>query len=186
MDLASLVRSRRTVHSYRAEKISDQVVEEALNLALWAPNHKLSFPYVFVAVGPMAREKLAALAVELKQAKDPEPISAVKAEAIARNVMAPSHLIALGIRRSEDAHRQHEDYAALACAVQIAALALWDKGVVSKWSTGGYSVNSKTYKILGLDSQKIQLEGCLMIGQPETTPPPPERPSLDNFYSRVP
>lgn len=182
MEFSQLVSSRRTVHNYVAEKVSDELVREALRLSLWAPNHKLTFPWVYTWIGPRARNDLAELSVDLKSAK--ETLSPVKAQATRDNVLTPSHLISLAIRRSDE-KRLHEDYATLACSVQIATLQLWSHGVYSKWSTGGWSTHARSYKILGLDPQEVQLEGCLMIGKALHIPPTPERPPLEHFLRNV-
>lgn len=182
MDLAQLIQSRRTVHNYTLEKVPDALVEQALSLSLFAPNHKLTFPWVYTWVGPEARVKLAELGVELKSAKG--ELSPVKAEAVRQNVLRPSHIISLGIKKSEDGHRQHEDYATLACSVQIASLFLWEKGIVTKWSTGGWGNHPRTYTILGLNPEQVSLEGTLMIGKPEFMPKVPERPQLESVLRR--
>ena len=182
MDLERLISTRRTVGNYRADKISDELVVEALRLSLWAPNHKLSFPWVYILIGPAARAKLADLAVEAKSAKG--PLSDVKAKAVRESVRNPSHLLSLGIRRG-DPHRQHEDYATLACSVQIMSLYLWSHGVATKWSTGGWSMHERAYDILGVDRERVSLEGALMIGMPLQMPPAPERPRLDELLRRT-
>ncbi len=124
MDFSDLVRTRRTVNNYLAREVPLETVKEALELSLWAPNHKLSFPWVFTWVGPQKRALLADLSVELKSAKG--PLSEVKQKGIRESMMNPAHLIAIGINRSEP-HREHEDYATLSCSVQIATLRLWRK-----------------------------------------------------------
>jgi len=186
MDLEQLTTSRRTVHNYLTEKVADDLVHKALQLSLYAPNHKLTYPWVFIDIGPAAREKLGELSIELKSAKASSPLSPVKQQALRDNVLKPSHLIALGIRRDPDSHRLHEDYATLACSVQIASLYLWQNGVASKWSTGGYSMHEKTYEILGVNPLEVSLEGCLMIGKAEVMPTAPQRPALEKHLHRVP
>jgi len=178
MEFADLARSRRTVHNYTSQKVAKELVEEALALSLWAPNHKLTFPWHFTWVGPQARSKLADLSVELKSIKG--PLSDAKEAAIRENMMAPAHLISLGIKKSEP-HRQHEDYATLACSVQIASLFLWEQRIGSKWSTGGAWLHAKTYEILGVNPEQVQLEGGLLVGAPQTLPVPVERPPLAKF-----
>lgn len=179
MDFSKLVLSRRTVHNYRSEAVPEKLVEEALSLSLWSMNHRLTFPWVYISVGPQARARLADLAVELKGAK--EPLSEVKAKATRDNVLNPSHLIVLGMKLNADPKIQHEDYATLAASVQIAALALWEKGIASKWSTGGFLSQSRSYEILGVDPNEVRLEGGLMIGIPATLPAAPERPALSGI-----
>lgn len=182
MDFSKLVLGRRTVHNYRAEKVSEQDVQEALSLSLWAMNHRLTFPWVYVLAGPEARALLADLAVELKGAK--ESLGEVKVKATREVVLNPAYLVFLGVKRSHP-KQEHEDYATLAASVQIASLSLWQKGIGSKWSTGGFTTHSRSYEILGLAPSEVQLEGALMIGMPAVVPSAPERPELDRFLRRT-
>ena len=182
MNLAQLVQVRRTVHNYKPDKVPDGLVEKALELSLWAPNHKLTFPWAYFWVGTVVRSQLADLAVQLKEAKG--PMSEIQRKAARENLTQPSHLIVLGVRKSEP-KRMHEDYATLACSVQIATLFLTENGVGSKWSTGGYSNHPETYKILGVSPEEVQLEGALMIGIPSLIPAVPARPSLGQFLTKT-
>ncbi len=52
MDLKELIRTRRTVHNYRPETVSDTLVREAWIEPVQGPNHRLSFPWVYVEAGP--------------------------------------------------------------------------------------------------------------------------------------
>jgi len=178
MNLQELIRGRRTVHSFRAEFVPESVVEEALSLSLWAPNHRMTCPWVYVLAGPESRGKLADLGVELKGATD------VKAKAMRDAVLNPSHLLMLGMRKSAEPMQTHEDYATLACSVQIMSLYLWEKGVGSKWSTGGWTKHARTYEILGVDPREVQLEGALMMGY-GVVGAPPDRPGLERVLRRV-
>lgn len=176
MKLDELVRSRRTVHNYTRENVAWAVVERALQLSLWVPNHKLSYPWVYTRIGADARTALADLSVELKAKKG--ELSDVKRQAIRDNILAPAHILSLGLRRHADERRQHEDFATLACSVQIISLALWEQGVASKWSTGGNWTHAKAYEVLGLDPGNVQLEGALLIGHALHMPEAPARPDL--------
>lgn len=183
MDFRELVLTRRTVHNYHTDPVPENLVEESLRLSLWAPNHRLTFPWVYTMVGREARAQLADLAVELKGAKG--ALSPEKARAVRDSVMNPSHLLSLGIRRSDKSEQMHEDYATLACSVQIMSLHLWQHGVASKWSTGGFGSHQKTYEILRLDPLAVSLEGVLMIGRGQMTPTAPERPALSKFLRKT-
>lgn len=182
MNFAELTQSRRTVHNYKTTKVEDSWVEEALELALWAPNHKLTFPWAFFWVGPRVRAELAELTIRLKESK--EPLSEIKKKATRENVLNPSHLILVGLRRS-DPGRLHEDYATLACSVQIMMSYFWEKGIGTKWSTGANYAHPETYKLLGVSPEEISLEGGLLIGAPQIIPAAPKRPPLERFLRRT-
>lgn len=183
MDFEQLVTTRRTVHNFTAEKVGEEMVVEALRLSLWAPNHKLTFPWVYTLVGSRARQQLADLYVSGKRAKDPS-MSEVKAAASRQTILNPSHFISVGVRRSE-AKRQHEDYATLACSMQIMSMFLWKQGVATKWTTSGFTTHESVYGILGLNPGEVVLEGALMIGKAAVMPAAPERPKLDSIFRRV-
>ena len=182
MDFAELTASRRTVHSYKTDKVADSLVEKALQLSLWAPNHKQTFPWAYFWVGAEVRTKLAELALALKEAKEPQ--SEMKKKAIRESVVNPSHLILLATRRG-DPTRAHEDFATLACSVQIASLFLWEAGVGTKWTTSGWTNQAKVYEILGISPDEFVLEGGLMVGAPLAKPPLPKRPPLEKFLRRT-
>jgi nitroreductase len=183
MDFIELTQTRRTIHRYKSEAVPQEIVEEALKLSLWAPNHKETHPWRYFWTGLQARAKLAELAVELKNAK--EPLSDTKKKAVRDNLLNPAHLILLGIKKSEPG-QQHEDYATLSCSVQIASLFLWSKGVGTKWSTGGATLHPKTYEILGVSPDSVQLEGALLVGVPDGIPRTPPRPPLSAHLVRLP
>ncbi len=166
---------------YKPEKVDDQVVKDALGASLWAPNHRMTYPWRYIDVRGGAREQLADLSVELKRAV--EEISDVKAKALRNNVLQPSHWIALALRRNANPAIEHEDYATLACSVQIASMYLWERGLGSKWSTGAASMHPRAYEILDLSPEEFKLEGALMIGVPMVMPKAPARPELDQFYT---
>jgi nitroreductase len=185
MDLRELVLTRRTVHNYLPDAVPESLIEEALRLSLWAPNHKLTFPWVYTVIGRKKREQIADLAVELRAAKEMAPLSEVKIKAARDNVLLPSHLVSLGLKTTKDARQAHEDYATLACSVQIMSLHLWRHGVATKWSTGGFYSHPKTYEILGLNPMEVRLEGGLLIGRAQMVPDKPERPDLSSVVRRV-
>ena len=72
MHVHEAIRARRTIHSYRAEPLPEGAVERALEAAVMAPNHRLTFPWRFVRVGGETRSLLAELAVRLQTEKQGE------------------------------------------------------------------------------------------------------------------
>ena len=183
MQIDELIRSRRTVHNFTTDKVEDSVVHAALELGLWALNHKRTFPWVYTLVDEARRERLADAAVHLQTLRG--EVSDVKAKAIRAGITESSHLLSLGFKASGDPTREREDYATLACSVQIVSIYLWDRGVGSKWSTGGWSKGSEAYGILGLDPGRVHLEGALLIGKPKMVPPAPPRPGLNQFLKSL-
>ncbi len=185
MDILDLILARRTVHEYSSKPVPDRIVENALLAAIHAPNHKLTWPWRFFTAGPKTRLALAQIQVEMKSKKSPEPLSPKVRDGMTDKFMKPSHLLVLAIKKSASAEQQKEDYAALACAVQNMSLYLAAEGVGSKWSTGPATRAEKTYEILGVNPQELELCGWFWIGYAEGEPRKPERPSLDGFVQKL-
>lgn len=184
MNIEKLIKERRTVHEYKGQKVSDALVENALELALWAPNHKLTNPWKFVWMGPQARETIADLSVQIKKQKDPGMSDLLQSK-MKQKFLEPSHLIAILQKKSENAFQSKEDYATISCGVQNATLFLWEQGVGSKWTTGAVTTHEKTYKALDINFEKDEIVGFLWIGYPAHIPEAPKRPSLQESLIKV-
>src|ERR1051325_3342503 len=108
MELADLIRSRRTHKAYSPEPVDRATLDELFELARWAPNHNLTNPWRFRVVGPEALERL-------KQAAGPE--SAPKLD------RAPTLVVASATQIGDDPIRDQEDTHAAAAATYILLLA---------------------------------------------------------------
>lgn len=177
MDIEKTIKERRTVHDYQGQKVPDEIVEKAVELALWAPNHKLTNPWKFVWMGPDAREKIAEISVHLKKVKDPGMSELVQGK-LKQKFLEPSHLLAVLQKKSANPFQSKEDYASIACGIQNATLFLWEKGIGSKWTTGAVTTHEKTYRALNVNAEKEEIVGFLWIGYARQVPEAPKRPSL--------
>ena len=184
MNIEKIIKERRTIHEYKGQKVPDALVAKALELALWAPNHKLTNPWKFVWMGPVAREKIAELSVQLKKQKDPN-ISELVQTKLKQKFLEPSHLIAILQKKSSDPHRSREDYATVSCGVQNATLFLWEQGIGTKWTTGAVTSHEKTYKALNVNFENDEIVGFLWVGYPNQVPEAPRRPLLEESLVRV-
>lgn len=185
MDIRTAILDRRTVHEFSGESVDTETVSEGLKLALWAPNHKLTFPWKFYWAGSETKAKLVQLAADLKS-QQPTPPSEIMLNALKNKLGSCSEMIAIGCKKSESEFQQREDYATVACGLQNTCLYLHSKGIQTKWSTGGFTRHEKTYEILGVDSAEVDIVGILLIGLAKTEPRVPERPGLDEFLEKRP
>lgn len=161
-----LLTTRRTVHDYEPAELGEGVLERALQAGLAAPNHRMTEPWRFVAVGPSAREELVEISIDLKAQKSGGELSESTRESVRRKMMDPAVLLVVCRVRHRDASVEREDYAAIACCVQNISLSLWAEGVGSKWSTGGVTTDARTYQLLGVDSVLQEIVGFVWIGAP--------------------
>ncbi len=181
VEVFEIIKSRRTIHSYSDKKVSDEILQSALESAIHAPNHHLTWPWFFIRVQGKTRNEIADLYVKLKSQKSPLSVKAAEAARV-KILEAPVLLIA-GIKKRVATER--EDYASLACALQNMALYLWSENVGMKWSTGQLIQASELYSLLNISSDTHEIAGVIHIGYPRVIPQKTERPPLEQFYRSV-
>ncbi len=178
-----MLKSRRTVNFFRPQPVPRQLLRDAVEVARWAPNHKLTEPWRFYLLGEESIERVRQLIVELK-AGDRGDEARKTARARVDNI--PSWLV-VTCRKSPDMPvRQQEDYAACACAVQNLMLYLWQAGVGTKWTSGQVTRDERLYRILGIDPEEELVIGLFWCGYPADTPVAQKRRDTGEICSELP
>ena len=170
--VAAVVRARRTIHSFQPDPPPTQIVEEALGLACWAPNHHRTEPWRFVLLGPETARQVAVLNAELVRSKSGEDAAAVK---LRRWLEVPGWLVVTS-QRNEDAQREREDYAATCCVLQNFGLLLWTAGIGTKWTTGKVTRDPRFMALVGADPLRESCVGLVWFGYPAEVPDQTRRP----------
>ena len=165
MDVEAAIRARRTHKQYKPEPLDEAVVRELLDLARWAPNHKLTNPWRFRLLGPETRaaiEERAGEAEVLKLRRAPTLVLATAAV-------------------SEDPVLAAEDVLATGCAVYAVLLAATARGIGSYWRTPPQVVLDAID--LGPAERSVAL---IHLGDPASDPPPKGRAPLEDVFSLLP
>lgn len=179
--VAALLSSRRTIHLFQPEVPPREVVLKALDLARWAPNHRLTEPWRFYLLGPETSKAIAHLNAEIVTAERGAQAGKAKLE---RWLAVPGWLVVTCVR-SDDPVRAREDYAACCCAVQNGMLYLWSEGIGVKWTTGAVTRDACFFELLGVDPEAEALVGLLWYGYPAETPVTRRRP-LEEVLTLLP
>jgi nitroreductase len=174
------LRERRTVHDFLTDAVPDALIERALELARWAPNHHRTEPWRAYLLGPRAQAAIAELNAGLVAARQGERAAEVK---LKRWQAVPGWLV-LTSPLSGDVLRQQEDYAACCCAAQNFMLALWSHGVGVKWTTGAVVREAAFADIVGFDATAEQVVGLFWYGWPAGPLTAQQRRPLDAFLER--
>ncbi len=162
MDLAELIRTRRTHKAYHPEPVDRETLDAILDLARWAPNHNLTNPWRFRVLGPAA---LAAL----KTAAGPE--------AGPKLDRAPTLVAASALQCGTDPLLDEEDMQAAACAVYIVLLAAHDRGLGGYWRTPAVLGTPEGRAACGIPDGERPL-GLIHLGRSRGEKPVPERAPL--------
>lgn len=165
-EVARVMRERRTIGAFLPDAPPAAVIDAALELATWAPNHRKTEPWRFYRLGPQTKAALCDLNGKLVAEKK----GLEAGEAKRRQWVTIPGWLAVTCRRSADALLEEEDYAACCCAIQNLTLALWSAGIGSKWSTGDVTRQPEFSRLLGFNPDEEKLVGLVWYGYPQTIP----------------
>lgn len=175
MQLDEAIRSRRTVRQFRPDPVDRALIEEIIELACWAPNHRHAEPWRFYVATGAAKEPLCAIHRELTREERPD--EAERAEARYRELMDVPVFIAVTVQGDPLPKRDLENYAAVCCAIQNLLLAAHARGLGAVWRSGNVIRDPRTRAWLGLPEQE-RIVGLVQVGYPALAPSPQGRAPL--------
>lgn len=170
MSILEIIKSRRTIYQFKPKLISLGILNQCLEAAIWAPNHKVTEPWRFWVIGKETQSKLAVIYAENRASKRAEKgsdsFNEIYQKAIAKFLAIPQ-IVLVGQVLAKDSITLQEDYAACSCAIQNLQLAAWELEIGSQWSTGPIIEDKRTYSVLEIDSSQLKLIGAMYMGYPE-------------------
>jgi nitroreductase len=168
MDTEQAIRTRRTHKAFGPEPIYPRTLDELLELARWAPNHKLTIPWRFHLLGPRSLSRL-------KDAAGPG-----QAEKLSR---APT-LVLVSALLTGDPLQDDEDVQAASVAAYIVLLAAHARGLAGYWRTPEVLRTDAGRAALLLPDQE-QVIGLIHLGRPRQDREPPARPEPASYIRRL-
>ena len=183
MDTLTAIHTRRTIHNYQNTIVPDADIETCIDAAHQAPNHKLTWPWRFIVVGPQTRQKLYEMALSLRAAT--KGLTPSIEALIERKFLNPGGLVIVTQNVCDDDFRSREDYAATACAIQNFMLAAHALGYGTKWSTGAITRLPESYQLFEVNPDEASIVGMLWIGKPDQVPDV-SRPDVENVRRFLP
>jgi nitroreductase len=166
-----LAKARRSVFPKQfapGGKVPDEVVRQALENAIWAPNHGQTEPWHFVVFTGEALKKFAAFQSELYKVAAAEDYKEDKYIKLQQQPLLASHIISIGMKRSGGKIPEIEEIEAVACAVQNIYLTINAYGYGGYWTTGGvtYLPQAKHFFGLGPNDKLLGFFYVAEIGVP--------------------
>jgi nitroreductase len=169
VDVDTAIRARRTHKQYGSEPLSEAVVRELVDLARWAPNHKLTNPWRFRLLGPATRARIDELVPE---------------QEVLKLRRAPTLVLVTAVQ-SEDPVLAEEDVRATAAATYALLLGATERGLASYWRTPACFREPAVSGLLGLQPNEVVV-ALVHLGPPVTEPPPKERAPVDDVFTPLP
>jgi nitroreductase len=169
VDVDTAIHARRTHKQYGSEPVDEAVVRELVDLARWAPNHKLTNPWRFRLLGPQTRAL----------------IDGVVGEAEVMKLRRAPTLVLVTAVRSNDAVLAVEDLQATAAAVQNMLLGATARGIASYWRSPACFREEPVRDLLGL-AENEEMVAVVHLGPAASDPPPKERTAVDEIFAALP
>ena len=166
MDAIEAIRERRTALKFSDEPVARGEIENLIEAATWAPNHKHTEPWRFQVFSGAARQSL----VDRLRAADPQG-----KDPTVKLTRAPVCIV-VAQPHADDPVQDLEDYAAASCAVQNLMLAAHAAGLATRWSTGALVDSPAAKQVLGL-APDDRIVAFVNLGRPagDAPHPPAER-----------
>ena len=169
MDVGQAIRARRTHKQYGSDPVDEATLRELIDLARYAPNHHVTQPWRFRALGPQTLARICELAGEKE---------AVKLRRAPTLVLATAAL-------TGDAKTDEEDLHATAAAVYAVLLGATERGLASYWRTPACFEEPDVREAVGLEGRE-RVVALIHLGPAVSEPPAKERLPIAEILNILP
>ncbi|MFD0676108.1 MULTISPECIES: nitroreductase family protein [unclassified Paenibacillus] len=171
--IVDLIKERRSIRAFNNDPVSTELLQELLNVAVWAPNHGNRQPWRFILYKGEGRVAFADAMIQTYSAEDKVKYGQHKWDYFMK---VPAHLVVI---MKEDPRQKQwdEDYGAVCALIQNFQLAAWEQGLGVVWKTNNYNYAPKFHQSVGIQPGE-KIVGILHIGYPASVPPvQPRKPA---------
>ena len=173
MDVFEAMRSRASLAKLKPDAVPRELIEQLLEAAIWAPNHKMTEPWKFWVWSGQSREKLAQAFRENYRRDHPEADDAELEGAgrkTANRVLAAPVTIVVTCDVGRNETETLENFVSASLAIEHILLAAHALSLGAYWRTGE-SIYTQPNAVLELFDlpQSAKLAGFVLLGYPETT-----------------
>jgi nitroreductase len=166
--VAAVIRGRRTIKEFSDQPVPHDLIAALLDLAVWAPNHKLTEPWRFYVIDGAGRDRVSELARTLRHKKllstgAEEGVAVRKAAEFAADWAKVPAIVYVTQVVDPDPFVDREDYGAVCCAVQNLMLGAQAAGLASFWGTGDLAQARPLADLVGAGENE-RMVGLIRLG----------------------
>ncbi|MGQ0548641.1 MAG: nitroreductase family protein [Armatimonadota bacterium] len=181
MSILDVIKSRRSVPKLRSDPVPREVLEEMLDAAVWAPNHRLTEPWRFYVLTGDAKQRFAEIRRRFRAATFPNPEApeAIKAlDRLSQDTIATPALVAATVHQAADEEVREEDTAATFIALQNLMLVAAERGLGTYMRTGALLRDPELRALLGVEDDRRVL-AIVYVGYPDQMPQKRRTPAVE-------
>ena len=164
-----IVKHRRSIYPYqyiKGKHIPDEIIEQILENAIRAPNHKQTEPWRFKVFTGEGLKYFGDLQASLYNQHSGDSFNQDRYRKMREYPLMSSHVISIGMCREPNGKLPEiEEIEAMACSVQNMFLSVTAYGLGSYWTTAGITYFEEAKPYFGLQ-EKDKLLGFFYIGYP--------------------
>jgi nitroreductase len=186
MNIFDVIMTRRSVREFTDRPIERATIEQLLTAAAAAPNHRMTQPWRFYVLGPVARRAYGAAlgARKAKKVDDPVAARAILDKVAAANEKLPAMIIFAMVQdaaaEAADPSLAEENYGAMMMAVQNFALAATGAGLATHIKTGAIMQDPAARAAAGVAGGE-KIVAVVELGEPAALPSPKPRTVADQL-----
>ncbi|WP_135556579.1 nitroreductase family protein [Paenibacillus cymbidii] len=182
MELAQLIRARRSIHAFEPRDVSPELVGELLDTAVWVPNYHMTQPWRFILTYGEGRRRIAEAVRIMKEQREPD---AGRKKEVGQKfydkIMTIPMIMTVLMREDPNLITREEDYASTSCIVHNFSLLAWERGIGLTWETYPWLHVAEFRDAVGIRPGEKAL-GNLHIGYPAKIPTAqPRIPAADRL-----
>ena len=182
MELAKAIRSRQSINRVTRDPVPDETVEEILESAVHAPNHKITEPWLFHVFtgkgrGELARARAETARLQAEEEGEDEEMAVGRVSRERKKAFRAPVVIAVISRAARDEVETTENYAACSAAVQNMLLTAHSLGLGAIWRTGPVAYHQHMRDFFELESGD-RIVAYLYLGYPDMGERPRRREAV--------
>lgn len=174
VDPLYFLRNRRSMTKATDEPVDRSLVEQVIEAATWAPNHRRTEPWRFVVIAGAEREKLGLVLERIYRRRLSERGETPTEEGLTKERNKPLRapvVIAVASEPSDDPRTiEVEEIAATAAGIENMLLAAQALGLGAMWRTGDIAYDPELRDYFGF-LPRAQVLAFVYLGHPEIVPP---------------
>ena len=156
----------------RPDPVPREVIEQLLDAAVWAPNHRLTQPWQFFVLQGEAKRQLAEFRRDVQRARFPQPETPAAQAALERSYRSALEtpvIIVVTSHVADDPDVREEDFWATFGAAYAFMLGAWSLGLGTYFRSGPLREYPPLRHLLGLAEDR-RIIGVLYVGYPAEVP----------------
>ncbi|MDR7420587.1 MAG: nitroreductase [Armatimonadota bacterium] len=182
MTVLEAIKTRRSIGKMRPDPVPRETLEQMLEAAVWAPNHRMTEPWRFYVLhSDTAKQRFAEIRRRVRAAGLPDSTTPEAQKALERvyqdTVNTPALIVVTSHVAADEAQRE-EDFAATYMAIQTLMLAATELGVGTYLRTGAVMHDQDLRDLLRLEPNRRVL-GIVYAGYADGAPQKRRTPAAE-------